>query len=110
MALKLDDLGAIYAAPRERTLAKALPRIDRHMARFIGLSPFCVLATVGGDGTVDVSPRGGAPGFVHVVDEHTLILPDRPGNNRLDSLKNVASGSGEVSLLFLLPGMDETVR
>jgi PPOX class probable FMN-dependent enzyme len=110
MALKLDDLGTIYDPPRERTLAKALPRIDRHMARFIGLSPFCVLATVGGDGTVDVSPRGGAPGFVRVEDEHTLVMPDRPGNNRLDSLKNILSGGGEVSLLFLLPGMDETVR
>jgi uncharacterized protein len=110
MALKLDDLGTIYDPPRERAVAKALPRIDRYMAKFIGLSPFCILASAGGDGTVDVSPRGGAPGFVRVEDERTLVMPDRPGNNRLDSLKNILSGSGEVSLLFLLPGMDETVR
>ena len=108
--LTLDDLSAHYDAPRARSLAKALPHIDRHMARFISLSPFCVLATVGGDGTVDVSPRGGAPGFVRLEGPNSLLMPDRPGNNRLDSFRNLLSGSGEVSLLFLLPGVAETVR
>ena len=108
--LKLEDLATVYDAPRERTVAKCLPRLDRHMTRFISLSPFCVLASVGGDGTVDTSPRGGAPGFVRVEDASTLVMPDRPGNNRLDTFRNILSGSGEVSLIFLLPGMDETVR
>jgi hypothetical protein len=108
--VRLGDLEGIYGPGRARSLAKTLPALDRHMRRFIELSPFCVLASVGGDGTVDVSPRGGAPGFVQIVDDVTLVMPDRPGNNRLDSFRNVLSGSGEVSLLFMLPGMDETVR
>jgi predicted pyridoxine 5'-phosphate oxidase superfamily flavin-nucleotide-binding protein len=86
--LTLEDLTAHYDAPRERTAAKALPCIDGYMAKFIGLSPFCVLATVGGDGTLDASPRGGAPGFVRVEGPNLLLMPDRPGNNRLDSWKN----------------------
>jgi PPOX class probable FMN-dependent enzyme len=109
-ALNLADLDTAYAAPTGRTLAKTLDRIDRHMARFIGLSPFCVLASVGADGTVDTSPRGGGPGFVRVADDRTLQMPDRPGNNRLDSFRNILGGSGEVALLFFAPGMDETLR
>jgi PPOX class probable FMN-dependent enzyme len=109
-ALTLSDLDDVYAKPADRTLAKTLDHIDRHMARFIALSPFCVLASVGADGTVDTSPRGGGPGFVRVADEHTLQMPDRPGNNRLDSFRNILGGSGEVSLIFFLPGMDETLR
>jgi PPOX class probable FMN-dependent enzyme len=108
--LKLDDLSDVYEPPRERSLAKDIGRLDRHMVKFLSLSPFCVLARVGADGSVDVSPRGGAPGFVQVEDANTLVLPDRPGNNRLDTLKNIAGGSGEVALLFMLPGMDETLR
>jgi PPOX class probable FMN-dependent enzyme len=108
--ITLGDLPDHYDAPRERSLAKALDHVDVHMGKFIGLSPFCVLATVGGDGTVDTSPRGGAPGFVQLADPTTLLMPDRPGNNRLDSYRNLLSGTGEVSLLFFLPGMDETVR
>jgi PPOX class probable FMN-dependent enzyme len=108
--LALDDLARHYDAPRERTIAKCLGRLDRHMTRFIELSPFCVLASVGGDGTVDTSPRGGAPGFVRVDGPNRLLLPDRPGNNRLDTFRNILSGAGEVSLIFFVPGMDETVR
>lgn len=108
--LTLADLDAHYEAPRERTVAKCLDHIDAYMARFIGLSPFCVLASVGGDGTVDTSPRGGAPGFVRVDGPNAVLMPDRPGNNRLDSFRNVLSGSGEVSLIFFVPGIDETVR
>lgn len=108
--LTLKDLESRYAPPGERALAKALDHVDAWMARFIALSPFCVLASVGGDGTVDVSPRGGAPGFVRVDGPKRLLMPDRPGNNRLDSVRNVLGGSGEVSLLFLVPGIDETVR
>jgi PPOX class probable FMN-dependent enzyme len=108
--LTLDDLASHYDPPRERSAAKALPYLDRHMAKFISLSPFCVLASVGGDGTVDASPRGGAPGFVRIESPSLLLIPDRPGNNRLDSFRNVLSGSGQVSLIFFVPGIDETVR
>src|ERR1019366_8897289 len=77
---------------------------------FIGLSPFCVLGSVGADGTVDTSPRGGEPGFVKLDGTKRLLLPDRAGNNRLDSFVNIVGGSGEVSLIFFIPGVDETLR
>lgn len=108
--LTLETLSDHYASPTPRSVAKTRPALDRHMVRFVSLSPFCVLASAGADGTVDVSPRGGAPGFVRVEDANTLLLPDRPGNNRLDSVRNILSGSGEVSLLFLIPGVDDTLR
>jgi len=105
-----DDLGTIYAPPTDRVIAKQLPHIDRHAAHFIGMSPFCVLATSGPDGTVDASPRGGNPGFVHIENETRLLMPDRPGNNRIDSFRNVLSGTGYVQLIFFVPGLDETLR
>lgn len=105
-----DDLKTIYPAPSERVIAKALARIDRHAANFIGMSPFCVLATAGPDGTVDASPRGGNPGFVSIKDETRLLMPDRAGNNRIDSFRNVLGGSGYVQLIFFVPGLDETLR
>ena len=108
--IELDDLRSIYPQPTDRVIAKQLPRIDRHAANFIGLSPFCVLATSGPDGTVDASPRGGNPGFVHIKDETRLLMPDRPGNNRIDSFRNLLSGSGYVQLIFFVPGLDETLR
>jgi len=108
--LTLADLAAHYDQPKPRSAAKAIPMVDAYLAKFISLSPFCVLASVGGDGTVDASPRGGAPGFVQVLDERTLLMPDRPGNNRLDSFRNILSGSGQVAMIFFVPGMDETVR
>lgn len=106
----LADLDRLYPAPKPRTIAKVLDHVDRHAARFLALSPFCVLATVGGDGAVDASPRGGAPGFARLVDPRRLVLPDRPGNNRLDSLRNILSGTGEVGLLFFTPGIDDALR
>ena len=105
-----DDLGAIYAAPTARVIAKQLARIDRHAAHFIGLSPFCVLATSGSDGSVDASPRGGNPGFVHVAGPNQLLMPDRSGNNRIDSFRNIVEGSGFLQLIFFVPGIDETLR
>ncbi len=98
-----------YAEPRPRSVQKQLDRLDAHCRRFVELSPFCVLATCGPDGLPDATPRGGEPGFVHVLDEHTILLPDRPGNNRLDSLSNLVRNPG-VGLLFLVPGVDETLR
>ncbi len=103
------ELRERYRAPGERALRKQLDRLDAHCRRFVELSPFLVLATTGPDGLADATPRGGDPGFVRVADERTLLLPDRPGNNRLDSLTNLAANPG-VGLLFMIPGVDETLR
>jgi uncharacterized protein len=104
------DLNTIYPAPTPRVIAKARPEIDVHARKFIEMSPFCVLATSGLDGSVDASPRGGHPGFVRVAAPNELLMPDRAGNNRIDSFKNIAEGSGFVQLIFLVPGIDETLR
>lgn len=104
-----DDLRALYGAPGARSALKQLPALDAHCRRFVALSPFVLLATSGTDGLSDVTPRGDAPGFVGVEDERTLLLPDRPGNNRLDSLLNILDRPG-VGLLFVVPGVDETLR
>jgi PPOX class probable FMN-dependent enzyme len=82
--------------------------LDTHCRKFIALSPFVCLGTVGDEGA-DVTPRGGPPGFVHIVDDGTLALPDWPGNNRLDSLTNIVSDA-RVGMLFLIPGIDESLR
>jgi PPOX class probable FMN-dependent enzyme len=105
-----SELATIYPAPSPRVIAKARPEIDAHAAKFIGMSPFCVLATSGSDGSVDASPRGGNPGFIHVVSPTQLVMPDRSGNNRIDSFKNIVEGSGFVQLIFFVPGIDETLR
>ena len=107
--LTLSDLRRLYPPAKERSLRKQLSRLDGHCQRFIGLSPFVVLSSAGPGGTLDASPRGGEPGFVQVLDEHTLLIPDAPGNNRLDTLENVAA-TGRLGLLFLVPGVDETLR
>jgi uncharacterized protein len=104
------DLAAIYPKPTPRVIAKARPAIDSHAKNFIGMSPFCVLATSGADGSVDASPRGGNPGFVGVTGPNTLVMPDRSGNNRIDSFRNIVEGSGFVHLVFFVPGIDETLR
>jgi hypothetical protein len=104
------DLAAIYPNPSPRVIAKARPAIDSHAAKFIAMSPFCVLATSGADGSVDASPRGGNPGFVSVTDANSLMMPDRSGNNRIDSFRNIVEGSGFVQLIFFVPGIDETLR
>lgn len=88
---------------------KVLPRLDAHCRYFIALSPFLVLASADQDGQVDASPRGDPPGFVRVLDDTTLLLPDRPGNNRVDSFANVLTAPG-VGLIFFVPGIDETLR
>ena len=104
------DLASIYPSPSPRVIAKARPEIDVHAAKFIGLSPFCVLATSGPDGSVDASPRGGNPGFVRILSPTQVSMPDRSGNNRIDSFRNVLEGSGRVQLIFFVPGIDETLR
>lgn len=105
----LEQLRTLYAAPKERAIKKQLSSLDRHCKRYINLSPFVVLSSIGGDEVLDASPRGGAPGFVKIVDGNTLLIPDSPGNNRLDTLENIIH-TGRLGLLFLIPGVDETLR
>ena len=98
-----------YRAPGQRVLDKVIHRIDQHCAAFIRLSPFATLATASPDGDPDVSPRGGDPGFVRVLDEQHLAMPDRQGTNRVDSLRKLA-GNPRAALMFFVPGIDETLR
>src|SRR6516225_9243379 len=98
--LATGDLATIYPDPTPRVIAKARPEIDAHAKRFIAMSPFCVLATSGSDGSVDASPRGGNPGFIHVEGPNRLLMPDRSGNNRIDSFRNIVEGSGLLQLIF----------
>ena len=108
--LSAFDLASIYSKPSERVLAKARPSLDAHSKKFIEMSPFCVLATSGSDGSVDASPRGGTPGFVHVAAPNRLLMPDRSGNNRIDSFRNIVEGTGLLQMIFFVPGIDETLR
>jgi PPOX class probable FMN-dependent enzyme len=101
-------LRALYGAPSEAALLKQTDHLHPHYQAMIRLAPFAVLATVGTLG-VDVSPRGDAPGFVEIQDARTLLLPDRRGNNRIDSLRNIVADP-RVALLFLIPGVGETLR
>ena len=104
-----EELRRHYREPADRVLRKELDHIDAHCRLFIERSPFLVLATVGADGRVDASPRGDHPGFVQTMDPHTLLIPDRPGNNRIDSLTNLVERPG-AAVIFVIPGVDETLR
>ena len=108
--LAADDLKTIYPTPHPRVIAKARPTLDQHSTKFISLSPFCVIASSGPDGTVDASPRGGGVGFVRVASPTELLMPDRPGNNRIDTFQNLLTGSGYVQLIFFVPGIDDSLR
>jgi PPOX class probable FMN-dependent enzyme len=110
----LDAAGAAalvgsYAAVSKGAALKDIGRIDTHMGRFIGLAPLCLVATADASGEQDVTPRGDPPGSFKVLDERTIALADRPGNNRLDTLKNLLENP-EIALIFLIPGITETVR
>lgn len=102
-------LRALYPAVTPLARIKELDHIDKHARAFIAASPFVCLGTARADGSADVSPRGDAPGFVKVLDAHTLAMPDRPGNNRLDSLSNIVANP-QVGLMFLIPGIGEILR
>jgi PPOX class probable FMN-dependent enzyme len=104
----VEQLEALYGQPAEASLVKEVPRITPHYRAMIEASPFAALATSGPEG-LDCSPRGEQPGFVRVHDECTLLLPDRRGNNRADSLKNIIRDP-RVALLFLIPGVNMTLR
>jgi PPOX class probable FMN-dependent enzyme len=105
----LESLRAHFGAMTTMVARKIMPRLDRHSRAFIALSPFLVLATADGNGGVDASPRGDAPGFVAMRDDTTLVIPDRPGNRRVDSFSNIIRQPG-IGLIFFVPGFDETLR
>jgi PPOX class probable FMN-dependent enzyme len=104
----LAELEALYAEPGAASLAKEVDYLHPHYRAFVEASPFCLLSTMNDKGG-DCSPRGDAPGFVQVLDDRTLLLPDRRGNNRIDSLRNILADP-RVGLLFLVPGVNETLR
>lgn len=110
--MKIDSVQALrslYDAPVERAVKKQIAYLDRHCRQFIELSPFVVLSSGDAQRGLDASPRGGTPGFVKIVDEKTLLIPDASGNNRLDTLENIIA-NGQLGLLFMIPGIDETLR
>jgi PPOX class probable FMN-dependent enzyme len=104
----VDELEALYGQPGEASLVKELDRLIPEYAAFVEASPFVLLATSGPEG-LDCSPRGDLAGFVRIHDDRTLMMPDRRGNNRADSLKNIIR-DGRAGLLFLVPGSDTTLR
>ena len=104
----IEQLVDLYGAPVQRALNKEINHISEHYRAFIEKAPFVVIAT-SGSGGLDCSPRGDPPGVARVVDRHTVLIPDRRGNNRLDTLRNIVE-DGRISLLFLIPGIGETMR
>lgn len=104
-----EDLRAHFGKVSQLAEKKVLHHLDRFCREFIALSPFLVLASGDGKGNADASPRGDAPGFVAVLDDKTLLIPDRRGNNRVDSFANVMASPG-VGLIFFVPGINETLR
>ena len=104
-----QELRELFGTPAARSVLKERPAIDAHCRAFIARSPLLLMATAGPDGRCDVSPKGDAPGFVLVLDEHRLLVPDRPGNKRLDGMSNLVANP-HVGLLFLVPGREETLR
>jgi uncharacterized protein len=104
-----QQLREIYGDPMERAVKKQLTRLDRHCRNFIALSPFLVIASSDPAGRCDASPKGDMPGFVRVIDDTTLLIPDRLGNNRVDTLSNLLLRPG-VGLIFFVPGINETLR
>ncbi len=104
-----EDLKLHYGDVSPRAAATEQTKLDQHFRHFISLSPFIVIATADKNGKSDASPKGDAPGFVEVIDDKTLLIPDRPGNNRTDSLLNILENP-EVGLIFFIPGLRETMR
>lgn len=105
----VNQLRELYENPKGRTLKKELTALDKHCKHFLSLSPFMVISSFSSQGEMDASPRGGLPGFAKVLNDQQLIIPDAKGNNRLDSLRNIIE-TGQVGALFLIPGIDETLR
>ncbi len=108
----IDSLSALlglFGPVGTLAAAKAIPRLDAHCRRFIALSPFLVIGSTDREGRADTSPKGDPPGFVRVLDDSTIAIPDRPGNNRIDTLRNIVENP-EVAVIFFVPGIEETLR
>jgi uncharacterized protein len=105
----LEQLREVYSAPAERSVLKEVDHLDHHCRAFIALSPFVLISSSDADGACDASPKGGPPGFVTVLDDYRLLIPDATGNRRLDSLQNMLENP-RVGLLFLIPTMGEVLR
>lgn len=103
------ELREMLGTPGELAVRKELPALDRHCRAFIARSPFVLVGTFGISGAVDVSPRGDVPGFVQILDASTLAIPERPGNRRFDTLRNILE-TRRIGLLFLVPSVEETLR
>jgi PPOX class probable FMN-dependent enzyme len=104
-----EELRALYKSPGDGAVRKELPRLDGHCRSFIAKSPFVLIGSSDGNGNADVTPKGDRPGFAAILDNNNIAIPDRPGNNRLDTLENIVVNPA-VGLLFLIPGMNETLR
>jgi PPOX class probable FMN-dependent enzyme len=108
----IEDIGEIreiYGEPNERAVKKQLVKLEKHSRAFIAMSPFLVMASCDAEGRCDASPKGDAPGFVHVLDDETLLIPDRLGNNRIDTISNLLEHP-RIGLIFFVPGLRETLR
>jgi hypothetical protein len=105
----LDQLREVYPPPKQRTIDKEIDHLDEHCRRFLSLSPFAVICSAAADGRCDASPKGGPPGFVRMLDEHRLLIPDATGNRRLDGFQNMIENP-RVGIVFMIPGMGETLR
>lgn len=106
---EFEEFRSFIGEPSQRAANKVIPFIDEHCRDFISKSPFLSLATSNSEGQCDVSPRGDAPGFVTVLDEQHLFIPERPGNRRMDSVQNIITNPN-IGLLFFIPGLGETLR
>ncbi|MBV1924666.1 MAG: pyridoxamine 5'-phosphate oxidase family protein [Flavobacteriaceae bacterium] len=104
-----DQLREIYGYPSGRAKDKLLNSLEKHSIHFVANSPFLTISTINKAGEMDCSPRGGTPGFVKVVNENCIVIPDAKGNNRVDSISNIVD-TGNVGILFFIPGLDETLR
>ena len=106
-----DALREAVGEPTASTAEKEMPMLDKHARHFLSLSPILFISTVGTDGRADISPRGDPAGFVKVIDDNTILIPERPGNRRADTMSNIIENPGHsVALIFLLPGVEETLR
>jgi PPOX class probable FMN-dependent enzyme len=108
MITTVEELEAIYGPANPRSITKEIPCLNEDYRSFVEAAPFIVIATAGPEG-LDCSPKGDQPGFVRVLDDKTLAVPDRPGNNRIDNLRNIIRDP-RISLLFIIPGVEETLR
>lgn len=104
-----ETLRSKFSAVHPLAVTKSRPALDRYSRQFVALSPFLVISTADADGKADLSPRGDPPGFVQMIDDHTILIPDRPGNNRLDTMANIVANPN-VGCLFFIPGFEDTLR